>query len=113
MNLKDLKKNATKKAAKKGKAKAPSNSLRVNQIHFHNNRLRVLRTMHGLNTIELAKKLKTTKQSISDAERMRTPSDAFLIKICDYFKVPLEFFTAEQVTIKYKGDKFSIEVGKK
>ena len=113
MKLNDLKKNLSKKNSKKGKVKSPSNSLREKQIHFHNNRLRVLRTMHGMNTIELAKKLKATKQSISDAERMRTPSDAFLIKICEFFKVPVAFFTAEQVNIKYKGEKFAIEIGKK
>ena len=113
MNLNELKKNLSKKNTKKGKVKSPSNTLREKQIYFHNNRLRVLRTLHGMNTIELAKKLKSTKQSISDAERMRTPSDAFLIKICEFFKVPVTFFTAEQVNIKYKGEKFSIEVGKK
>lgn len=98
------KKAAVKKVAAKAAPKTP----------FHNNRLRVLRTAHGVNTIELAKKIKSTKQTISAAEinSDRHPSDDFVKKVAAYFKVPVTFFSADKASIHMKGDKFTVEVGK-
>ena len=103
-----VKKAAPKKAAKKAAVKAAP------KTPFHNNRLRVLRTAHGVNTIELAKKIKSTKQTISAAEinSDRHPSDDFVKKVAAYFKVPVTFFSADKVSIHMKGDKFTIEIGK-
>ena len=53
-----------------------------------NENIRNLRSMHGLNQVELAKILNVSKQCVSNWENDNVlPSIEMLIKLADYFKV--------------------------
>lgn len=57
-----------------------------------NTKIKELRLAHGLNQVELGKKLSVTKQTISNWENNNIqPSVDMLVKIADYFSVSTDF----------------------
>lgn len=57
-----------------------------------NTKIKALRISHGLNQVELAKKLSVTKQTVSNWENNNIqPSIDMLIKIADCFSVSTDY----------------------
>lgn len=57
-----------------------------------NNRIKELRIAHGLNQVELAKKLSVTKQTVSNWENNNIqPSVDMLVKIADCFSTTTDY----------------------
>lgn len=70
-----------------------------------NKRIRELRISHGLNQVELAKKLSVTKQTVSNWENNIQPSIDMLIKIADCFLVSTDYLLgrSDKLTICVDG----------
>lgn len=71
-----------------------------------NKRIRELRISHGLNQVELAKKLSVTKQTVSNWENNNIqPSIDMLIKIADCFLVSTDYLLgrSDKLTICVDG----------
>ena len=63
-------------------------------------RIKYLRQTQGLNQVQLADKLGTTKQSISNWENDNiVPSVDMLEKIADFFNMPIDFFFNREIDI--------------
>ena len=71
-----------------------------------NQKIRELRVSHGMNQVELAKKLSITKQTVSNWENNNIqPSIDMLVKIADYFSVTTDYLLGrdEMPTISVSG----------
>jgi transcriptional regulator with XRE-family HTH domain len=63
-------------------------------------KLKSLRLRHGLTTRQLADQLQTTNSQISRIEnRLRQPSADFIVKISDFFNIPLEKLMRDELDL--------------
>jgi len=63
-------------------------------------KLRILRLRHSLTTRQLADRLQTTNSQISRIENgFRQPSADFIVKISDFFNIPLDKLMRDELNL--------------
>lgn len=79
---------------------------------FYGQRLKVLRTLKGMSSQQLADETGLSKQSINKFENGKLkPAKITIIGLATYFEVSSYFFTLPTVNIEFNGNKCKIKDG--